>query len=288
MRKTFSVCLMLSLLLAACSQTRKEDDAVTAYDIQTVSGTHATGKHVFESLSDLSAFKADHGLDELDIDGYDDAFFEDASLIIIVFDEEETVVYVESIHYVGGGLEVRMIRTTQPLTDKTSFLIIGFGKKHLLTPDQISHEIRDAIRTNGLVAFEFTRYNSQTDFSDVMNFEDNLHIINSTASFAGFSMAYPHMIPSDTSSFGSVFFENHTLLIVQLRFGAYYYNSVVVHDVLIEDHHATATIRITVPTGAMDPTIYSFWIVIDKNENITSTSYQLRNWLWDSSASGIA
>ncbi len=281
MRKTLSVCLVLLILfVTACDQTPEEDDIVTAHFIQVITSTHATGKHVFESLSDLLAFKADHGLDELDIDGYDDAFFEDASLVIIVFDEKETVVYVEEVRHTEDGLEVAMIRTTEPLGGKTCFLVIELGRKHLLTPDQISHGIRDAVMTSGLVPFTYDRYNSQSDFAfegweHMKDFENNLHIINSTASFARFSQTYPHMITFNTFSFDSGFFEDHTLLIVQLWFSAHYYNSVIVESVLIEGHHAAVTIRITVPTGERVLTIYSFWIVIDKNENITSLTHQV-------------
>ena len=272
--------VLVMLLMSACERTTPEEDITITQSIQTITDTDTAGTYVFESHSELSAFKADNALTELDIDGYDDAFFEHASLVIIVFDEEDTAVYPEGIRLERNRLEVAMIRTTEPLGNKTCFLVVELGKKNLVTAGLVSHEIRDAVMTDGLVPFTYDRYDSESgfafeDWEHMSTFENNLHIINNTASFTGFQMLYPHMLPSDTTTFDSGFFESHTLLIIQYWAGAYYGNSVIVESVLIESHHATVNILITNPFGQRVQTIYSFWIVTDKNENITLLTYQV-------------
>jgi hypothetical protein len=281
MRKTFFIYIGLFMLfLAACGQSTMKEDFVIESSIQAITNTYASGTHLFESLSELLAFKADHGLNELDIEGYDDAFFEEASLIIIVFDEEESVMYVEEVMHTKDGLEIAMIRTTEPLGNKTCFLLISSSRQHMLTPDLVSLRIRDAIMTSGQVSFKYDSYNSEVDFAfedweHMSSFENNLHIFNSTNSFDKFCITYPHMLPADTSTFDSDFFEDHTLLIIQLWFGAHYYNSVIVESVLIQNHQISATIKLPNFLGERVRTIYSFWIVIDKNENITSLTHHV-------------
>lgn len=275
MRKVLFIHIsILMLFLVGCDRNTIDEDIVIGHSMQTISNRHTTGSLVFDSLSSLSTFVIDNELDELDLTSYDDAFFEHYSLVIIVFDED-TMVYPDEFKYVKDNLEVSMIRTTESLENKTCFLLIEINVKHLLTSKQILHRIRDAVKTNGLVHFTYDRYNSQNDFAftdweHMSAFENNSHIINSTTSFTRFCLIYEHVLPSSTSRFDDDFFKDHTLLIIQFWAGAYYGDSVIVDSVLIEDHHATVTIMITNTFAERDQTIYSFWIVIDKNENITS------------------
>ena len=283
MKKTlFILSFLLMLFVAACNRTSVED-IVIDHSIQTINSTQATGTHVFESLLELSDFKVDNNLDELDIADYDESFFEDASLVLIVFDQESTVVYVDGMKYAKNRLSITLIRTTEPLENTTSFLVIELARKQLFKPEQVSHEIRDAVMTNGLVPFTYERYNSQDDFSfedweQMMLFESNAHIINSTNSFARFSTEFPNIVPADTSSYSSCFFENYTLLIIQFWAGDYYSSNVIIDSVIIEGYHVTVDIKFTVPLGTRVNTIYSFWVTIDKNENITLLTYDFIWW----------
>jgi hypothetical protein len=273
----FNVVIFIFFLIG-CEKTVLEDDIEISYSMQTINNVHITGSYVFDSLSDLLNFKANNNLDELDITSYGDIFFEDNALTIIVYDEEETFVYPEKIIYINNNLKVSMIRTNESLENKTCFLLVEIGEKQMLTPEQISHTIRDAVITNGLVPFTYERYNSQNDFAfedweHMSAFENNFHIINNTRSFTNFCFTYEHMLPSTESILNNVFFETHTLLIIQFWAGAYYGDGVIIDNILIEDHQATITTKITNAFGERDQTIYSFWIIIAKNENITSITH---------------